>query len=201
MDHRNTLLAAALTASLLTVGCGKSASPDSATASAEASSAAAVPADPRDPEAIVAEFLEAIRRGDDKKATSLLTTVARTKAEEMEMVVAPPASETATFKVLEQEIEGSAAQVGTDWTDLDDEGKPATYRTVWMLKKEKAGWRVSGMATRVFEDMAPVVLNFEDPVDMLRKQQQAEDEMARREAISEQRQAQETSPGDDATVR
>ncbi|REK12275.1 MAG: hypothetical protein DWQ37_12505 [Planctomycetota bacterium] len=199
MDHQNTLLAAALAASLLAVGCSKSASPDAASASADAPAAAA---DSRDPAAVMAEFLEALRQGDDKKATSLLTTVARTKAEEMEMFVAPPESETASYKVLEQEVEGNQAQVGADWTDLDLDGKPATYRTVWMLKKEKAGWRISGMATRLFEDLPPTVLNFEDPAEMLRKQQEAEEEMARRQSVAQpERQAQETSPGEEATVR
>ena len=40
------------------------------------------------------------------------------------------------------------------------------------------------MATRVFIDRPPIVLNFEDPADMLQKQQQAEEEIARRDQQS-----------------
>ena len=45
-----------------------------------------------------------------------------------------------------------------------------------------------GMATQVFADQEPIVLNFEDPADMLRKQQQAEEEIAAtRSAAAEHR--------------
>ena len=40
------------------------------------------------------------------------------------------------------------------------------------------------MSARVFADQEPIVLNFEDPADMLRKQQQAEEEIARRDGRS-----------------
>jgi len=134
------------------------------------------------PEHVISEFLAAIKKGDDQSASALLTAVARQKTTEMEMVVAPPGSDTATFKVLESEIEGGEAQVGTDWTDLDADGKPKTDRIVWLLRQEGDTWRIHGMATRVFPDLAPIMLNFEDPVDMMRKQQQAEEEIARRDA-------------------
>ncbi len=40
---------------------------------------------------------------------------------------------------------------------------PDRDRVVWMLKKQGEGRRIAGMATRMFPDMPPVVLNFEDP--------------------------------------
>lgn len=137
------------------------------------------------PETVIGEFLAAVKKGDDKQASALLTNVARQKTTEMEMVVAPPGSDTATFKVLESEIEGGEAQVGTDWTDLDADGRPRTDRIVWLLRQETEGWRIKGMATRVFPDLPPVMLNFEDPEDMLKKQQEAEAEIARRDAQGE----------------
>jgi hypothetical protein len=182
MEPSKTLLAVAIGLALFVGGC--SAGGDNATS-----------ADGRGPEVVMAEFLEAIRQGDDTKASALLTTLAQTKAEEMEMVVAPPGSETASFKVLETEVEGNEAQVGTEWTDLDVDGQPRTDRIVWLLRKETDGWRIHGMAARVLADLDPVILNFEDPADMLRKQQQAEEEIARRDAQSE------PSDGTDATVR
>ncbi len=92
-------------------------------------------------------------------------------------------------------------QVGTDWTDLDIDGQPRTDRIVWMLRQEETdGWRISGMATRVFPDMAPIILNFEDPIDMLRKQQQAEEEIARRDAQAQGTETTETADGAEATT-
>lgn len=152
---------------VLLMGCGGGGAPGAA--------------DTGGPEHVISEFLAAIKKGDDKAASALLTAVARQKTTEMEMVVAPPGSDTATFKVLESEVEGAEAQVGTDWTDVDADGKPKTDRIVWLLRQEGDAWRIHGMATRVFPDLAPIMLNFEDPADMMRKQQQAEEEIARRE--------------------
>lgn len=186
MVHGRTLLAAAIGAALLVGGCGTGGSSTSA--------------DNPGPERVTAEFLDAIRNGDDTKASVLLTTLARQKTEEMEMVVAPPGSDTASFKILATEIEGDEAQVGTDWTDLDVDGRPRTDRIVWMLRKEADGWRIHGMATRVFADLAPITLNFEDPADMLRKQREAEEEIARRDAKVGVREK-NPSAADDTTVR
>ena len=133
------------------------------------------------PDEVMTAFLEAVRAGDDENAAGLLTPLARQKTAEMEMVVAPPGSDTAKFQVLEVEVIGAEAQVATDWTDLDTDGRPHTDRIVWMMRKDADGWRISGMATRVFIDRPPSVLNFEDPADMLQKQQQAEEEIARRD--------------------
>ncbi len=188
MDMGKQWLAAAIGAALL-AGCGSGSGDGAAASSAK---------DSRGPDAVIAEFLAAIKKGDDKSASGLLTSVAQQKTSEMEMVVAPPGSDTASFKVLETEIEGKEAQVGTDWTDLDVDGQPRTDRIVWMLRKGDEGWRISGMATRVFPEMAPIILNFEDPIDMLRKQQQAEDEIARRDS---QAQGAAASDADAATVR
>ncbi|MEX0978227.1 MAG: hypothetical protein WDZ48_05220 [Pirellulales bacterium] len=167
MDFGKSLLAAALLMALFAGGCGLGGGSSDG------------------PDAVMGEFLEAIRKGDDKTASELLTTLARQKTGEMEMVVAPPGSDTASFKVLEVEVEGDQAQVGTEWTDLDGDGRPRADKIVWMLRKQTDGWRIHGMATRVFPDLAPIVLNFEDPVDMLRKQRQAEEEIARRDAERE----------------
>lgn len=187
MEHGKTLMAAAIGLALFAGGCGTGSGASGTSSAAQ-----------QDPNTVMADFLNAIRQGDDGKASALLTKLARQKAEEMEMVVAPPGSETAKFKVLEVEIEGDEAQVGTDWTDLDSDGNPRTDRIVWLMRKESGGWRIHGMATRIFADLEPIILNFEDPVDMLRKQQQAEEEIARREASQN---SARTADGDTSTVR
>lgn len=155
------------------------------------------------PEAAVSQFLAAVKHGNEQQAAGLLTDVARQKTKDNQIEVAPPGSETASYKVLESEVEGDAAQVAADWTDLDPEGQPRTDRVVWMLKKQGSDWRISGMATRVFPDMPPVIMNFEDPVDMMAKQQAAEEEIARRAGQQGAMTAENPDPGaaGGATVR
>ena len=80
----------------------------------------------------------------------------------------------------EVEQVNGGAHVATDWTDLDTDGRKHTDRIVWILRHEPSGWRIAGMATKVFADQEPIVLNFEEPEEMLRQQQLAEDEIDRR---------------------
>jgi hypothetical protein len=61
---------------------------------------------------------------------------------------------------------------------------------IWFLRKEATGWRVAGIAMKVFDDQPPVLYNFEDQDDMDRKMQLIGEEMARREqaAVEEAKQ-------------
>jgi len=74
------------------------------------------------------------------------------------------------------------AHVSSNWTDTGEDGQPATDEIIWMLRRDPAGWRIAGMATKIFKDELPLLLDFEDPQDMIRKQQLAEAEMQRRAA-------------------
>jgi hypothetical protein len=158
----------------MATGCG----------SAESGGAAggAVAVDDRSPEALTTAFLEAVRTGDDKTAATLLTPAARQKTAEQEMVVAPPGSQTARFAIRDVQMVDGGAHVASDWSDVGTDGHMHTDRIVWILRKEPIGWRIAGMASKIFPDRPPVVLNFEDPEDMMRQQQAAEAEMARRDA-------------------
>jgi hypothetical protein len=160
------------------VGCGgASKETPAAQQSAAANQTGGATADA--PNVAVFQFLEAVRTGDDQKAAEMLTKLARQKTEEMEMVVAPPGSATAKFEVGEVEmIQDAGAYVSSTWTDLDEQGQPHSDQIVWVLRKEPEGWRIAGMVTRLFDNK--LVLNFEDPEDMLRKQQLAEQEMIKR---------------------
>ena len=168
MNHAPVRHAAAIGALVLALGCGKSPSPASQAG----------------PDQVIAEFLEAVRTGNDVKAAAMLTPLARQKTDEVEMVVAPPGSDSATFAVGAVKYVGDRAHVSCDWTDLDVDGHPHTDCIVWILRQVPEGWRVAGMATQVFADREPVLLNFEDPQDMLRQQELAEQEIARRERQS-----------------
>lgn len=153
----------------LTFGCSKS---------EEAPATAAAPVVP--PDAAVRDFLEAIRTGNDKQAEAMLTDIAREKTAQMDLMVAPPGSATASYKIGEMEvIDGQVAHVSTVWTDTGDDGKPQSNEFVWALRLEPKGWRVAGVAVALFPGQPPLLLDFEDPADMMRKQQMAEQEMQR----------------------
>ncbi len=127
------------------------------------------------PDRAVFDFLEAVRTGNDKQAEAMLTPVARQKTSEMQMVVAPPGSPTARFKVKGVEYvtpEKDGAHVLSTWTDVaDDQGHTRSDDIIWVLRHEAEGWRIAGMVTKVYADQPPLILNFEDPEDMMRKQQ------------------------------
>lgn len=153
----------------LTFGCSKS----------EETPTAAAPAGP--PDGTIREFLEAIRVGDDKRAELLLTDLAREKTAQMDLMVAPPGSASASYKIGEHELTegGQVAHVSTIWTDTGDDGKPQSNEFVWALRLEPQGWRVAGVAVALFPNQPALLLDFEDPADMLRKQQMAEQQMQR----------------------
>jgi len=138
-------------------------------------------------QAVVA-FLEAIKRGDDDAARKMLTTTARAKTEELGISVAPPVNDTATYAVRDCELIGDGGDlvhVATSWTDVDADGSQSTDNVIWVVRLDPEGWRVVGMAMRVFEDLPPLLLNFEDPEDMLAKQAMVAEELERRASAAE----------------
>ncbi|MEO1992815.1 MAG: hypothetical protein ABGW78_12825 [Pirellulales bacterium] len=133
--------------------------------------------------AAVATFLDAVKRGDDGAARGMLTKVAAAKTKEMGISVAPPVPASATYSIRECELVGDSedlVHVATTWTDTDPDGFTTTDNVVWVVRLDPEGWRVVGMAMRVFDDMPPLLLNFEDPEDMLAKQQLVAAELQRR---------------------
>lgn len=153
-------------------GCSQSAD----TPAVEATAAPKI--DP--PDVSVRQFLEAIRVGDHKQAEGMLTDLARQKTAEADLMVAPPGSSTAKFEIAEMEIiENQVAHVASVWSDVGDDGKPQTNEFVWALRLQANGWRIAGVAVQLFPNQPPLLLDFEDPADMLRKQQMAEAEARR----------------------
>ena len=185
MLSRSSILGLAAMA-LLAFGCSKSSDHGTtqatpAAASIPASAAPAAP--PQDAKAVVTSFLEAIRKGDNDAATKLLTKVARQKAEETGRCVAPPANDSAKIEVEDAEYptpDHDIAHVPTKWIDLDESGKPRTDKATWVCRLEPEGWRVAGFAAYVFEGEAPLLLSFEDPEDMAKKQKWLKEEIDRR---------------------
>jgi len=137
----------------------------------------------QDAKVVVTRFLEAIRKGDNDAATKLLTKVARQKAEETGRCVAPAANDSAkieTEDTLYPTVEHDIAHVPTKWVDLDETGKARTDKATWVCRLEPEGWRVAGFAAYVFEGEDPLLLSFEDPDDMAKKQSWLKEEINRR---------------------
>jgi hypothetical protein len=154
-----------------------------------ASTAAIVTAAESDPartapaKAAVVAFLDAVKRGDDAAARGMLTKVARAKTEELGISVAPPVADSATYSVRDCEFvagSGDLAHVATTWTDVAPDGSKTSENVVWVVRLDPEGWRVVGMAMRVFDDMPPLLLNFEDPEDMVAKQEMVVAELEKR---------------------
>ena len=59
--------------------------------------------------------------------------------------------------------------VSSEWTDFDAQKQPRTDKFIWVLRKEPIGWRIAGLITKVIADQPPLVLDFEDAADMVRK--------------------------------
>ncbi len=137
--------------------------------------------DPSKPAAAVAQFLEAVRTGNDARATEMLSTVARQKTAAAKLRVTPQASDTARFEIGAVEFQDEdRAFVACVWTDLDGNGQPRAETAQWGVRREGEVWRVAGVAYTVFEGEDPLLLNFEDPDDMERQKQWLEAELARR---------------------
>jgi len=166
-------------------GCGKSTGTgESSTAPGDAARpnpVAQSSVKPEGPAAAAQEFLEALRSGNDDKASKMLSTAARQKTASLNRSVTPPASDTAHFTLGKVEyVNDDGARVACTWTDLDEEGKPKTDEAIWVLRREDNVWRIAGVAAQVFPGEPPLLLNFEDPQDMLRKQQWVREEIRRR---------------------
>ena len=148
------------------------------------------PSPPKMDDAAVAvtRFLEA---GADRKRSAghaNVSATARSKLSQLGNSITPQASDTARFVVGKVEhVAEDGARVACDWTDLDDNGKPETRHALWVVRREPEGWRVVGMAATVFEGEPPLLLNFEDPEDVLKKQEWLRTEVVRRSRAEKNR--------------
>jgi hypothetical protein len=204
MRYRSCLLVSCVLLAIAIAGCQKGNDPADPATGASADQAAETPAAAQTastPEGAVRDFLEAVRTGNDKQTEAMFTKLAQEKLKELEDIqVAPPGSDTAKFEVGKAEmLAEDGARVASRWTDLDKEGKPRTDEIVWMVRKEPIGWRIAGMAATVFEGEDPLLLDFENPKETLRKLDMLRDEIRRRAEKSEQQAQQPGNP--DAAIR
>jgi hypothetical protein len=194
---------------VVVIGCGKSDGPSqqsaaSADRSARASASGNAPGRQATdtPEAACREFLEAVRTGNDEKASLMLSALAREKAAALGCSVTPPASDTARFAIGKVKYVGEdGAQVESVWADVDNsDNQEHSDKLIWVLRREDQGWRVAGLAATIFPGEPPLLLNFENPDEVMKKQQWAREEIRRR-TEKESLQAKESESGDNSMRR
>jgi len=189
---------------VLVVGCQSSSDDSNATDAGDTGTQAANDANAVDqltqattPEEAVKKFFQALCDGDEITADGMLTKKARDETTKADLAVKPPGSKTAQYVIGEVEyLEGQeGAHVMSRWTDTTPDGFEESYEIVWILRSETGNWRIAGMATKLFEDDPPLILNFEDPTDMIEQRRLAEERIAKR--VEEQmRQAQNQPIGE-----
>ena len=86
-----------------------------------------------------------------------------------------------------------AAYVGSQWTETDPDGTSHTFDITWVLRRQPNGWRVAGMTTTVGESQRQLLLNFENPEEMIRNWREADAELAAEEQPAAQ-QARQPGP-------
>jgi len=143
---RKPLLLTVAVVIVTTIGCAKSDSP----------------AD------VVAQFLEAVRVGNSESASTKLTPLALERIKENDMDFAPPASETAQFRVDKVEMfESDKAFVESIWIERDADGQNFEETMTWGLRLTGEGWRISGMAAHRGPDLPPILVDFENPGQLM----------------------------------
>ena len=131
-------------------------------------------ADSNSPDAVVAEFLEAVRSGNSELASAKLTPLALQRIKENDMDFAPPASETAQFRVGKVEMfQQDKAFVESVWIERDADGQSYEENMTWGLKLTDGAWRISGMAAHMGPDQAPILVDFENPGQLVGLQNSA----------------------------
>lgn len=179
MQSKRWMLLLALL-SVAGLGCGGSKGDSSSASAGGSRETAAATKSPQlePPAAAVAEFLDAVRVGDDGKAASMFTPAARTQVVQLGYQVAPTKSDTATFTVGKVEyLKGGGARVAATWTDY---GK--TDEMLWMLRSGTEGWRIAGMAAVVFAGEPPLLLDFENLEEAMNKLRMLQETIAQRES-------------------
>jgi hypothetical protein len=149
--------------------------------------------DTREPANAVAVFLEAMRRGDDKKVLEMYTERAREQVGQHLDSFGPKASDTAEFavgQVTYPDQDKAVAHVASTWTDIDRYGQQYTLNFQWALRREAQGYRVGGVAAYPSPDEPPVLFDFENLEEAIRKAEALREE-ARQSAAQESVQAQQ----------
>jgi len=180
---RGLLIFGLLLAPLWLVGCGGGDAPKDDKKD-ETKAAAVQPAEKTldigpdsTPEQVVVGLIEAMKSGDKEAKEALLTTKAREETAKHNMPVHTMAMPDTKYQVgkpkyLERNPNG--AHVSSILTETFEDGSTQDHQIVWVLRKEpELGWRIVGMAVELIPGTPSQYLNFENPLDMQKKMDEA----------------------------
>ena len=161
---------ASIAAAILLTGCGKTEEKVAGTTAVENASQQPAVSTELQPAEIVSQLLDRVRRGgDNANSGELLTELARVELKRIGRPFEFPGSPDTTYKV------GQAIPVpdreNTVWVqsyllEPMESGESFQYEVVWTVRKETAGWRVSGFVVDQGEGMEPLEFNFENGDEM-----------------------------------
>lgn len=120
------------------------------------------------PEKVVRKFVEALKDGDAKTVTKLLTDKARYETRRHGLEVKPQLLPQSSFEIAETQYASERkdiAYVSCRWLDAGPEGE--AFEIIWITKRQQDGWRISGLATPLTPGTTPKLLNFENVEEML----------------------------------
>jgi hypothetical protein len=146
------------------------------------------------PDQVVTGLIEAMKSGDKEAKEALLTTKAREETAKHNMPVHTMAMPNTRFQVgkpkfLERNPNG--AHVSSILTETFEDGSTQDHKIVWVLRREpENGWRIAGMAVELLPATPPQFLNFEDPLDMQKKMDEAAAALVQQEQEAQGNQAQ-----------
>ena len=171
-SNGSTLKALTLAASMAWLnGCGSSTPTPSAGGKPTAKTGAvAANYEVADATNVVAQFLDAVRRGGATSgANQLLTQHAQAVLQRLGRTVQPIGSPDAVFTVTRAEAvpdTPGAALVHSRWAEPTGDGKSESYQVVWALEHEASGWRISGLAMDLQAGQEPMIVDFENAAQM-----------------------------------
>ena len=165
-------------------GCGQSSAPAPSTAQSEAAVAtAATVATPAAssvtlvpegaetaPAQTVALFLDSLRKGDERAANSVLTTLARQELAKSTYQIQPLGTPAGQYKIGRVGFpypEKNVALVECTWTEPPVEGNvQEVMDIVCEVHQEADGWRISGIGVTIPGSEQALVLDFEDAASL-----------------------------------
>jgi hypothetical protein len=187
MIMKRVLVLLGLLATATLLGCGGGSTP-STDQKKDADQAAAQPAEKMldintdDPKEVVMGLIEAMKSGDKEAKEALLTTKAKEETAKHGMPVAADAMPNTENQIAEPTYlknNPNGAHVSCVLSETLADGSKQDYEIVWVLRKEpEIGWRIAGMAVEVTPGTPPQFLNFENPLDMQKKLDEAAAAMA-----------------------
>lgn len=119
------------------------------------------------PAMVVKKFVNALRAGDARTVSNLLTDKARSETRRHGLEVRPSLFPDTSFDILDTEFataDKDLAYVGCRWIEGSD---AKTFEIVWIAKRQGEGWRISGFSTPIAEGADHQILNFENVNQMI----------------------------------